>query len=73
MILNIYTTSGLSILMHGFISLKDATTYDKSFYSMINFLCVSGDFCHLLITFANNFRGLEVVKFDIYERTSISG
>ena len=27
---NLYTTSGLSILLHGIISLLDATSYDKT-------------------------------------------
>ena len=29
---NLQTTSGLSILLHGFISLTDATSYDKATY-----------------------------------------
>ena len=29
---NLYTTGGLSILLHGVISLQDATSYDKPFY-----------------------------------------
>ena len=28
---NVYTTSGLLILLHGVISLSDATSYDKPF------------------------------------------
>ena len=31
---NLYTTSGLSILMHGVISLKDAISYDKAVYKI---------------------------------------
>ena len=34
---NLYTTSGLSILLHGVISLSDATSYDKVQY-LINLL-----------------------------------
>ena len=30
---NLKTTSGLSILLHGVISLIDATSYDKAFYA----------------------------------------
>ena len=30
---NLLTNSGLSILLHGFISLRDATSYDKYVYS----------------------------------------
>ena len=29
---NLYTTNGLSILMHGIISLPDVTSYDKELY-----------------------------------------
>ena len=32
---NLGTTSGLSILMHGFISIPDATSYDKRVYQFI--------------------------------------
>ena len=32
---NLYTTSGLSILLHSVISLPDATSYDKQFYTII--------------------------------------
>ena len=31
---NLYTTSGLQILLHGVISLPDATAYDNWFYHM---------------------------------------
>ena len=33
---SIKTTSGLSILLHGVISLPDATSYDKKYFSIIN-------------------------------------
>ena len=36
---NLLTTSGLSILMHGVISLSDATSYDKE-YCFNLLLCV---------------------------------
>ena len=29
---NLLTTNGLSILLHGVISLPDATSYDKTYY-----------------------------------------
>ena len=32
---NLYATSGLSVLLHGFISLPDATSYDKINYSVV--------------------------------------
>ena len=32
---NLYTTSGLSILLHGVISLPDATSYDNKVYYII--------------------------------------
>ena len=35
---NLQTTSGLSILLHGIISLPDATSYDKVVYSTTYFL-----------------------------------
>ena len=31
---NLLTTSGLSILLYGVISLPDATSYDKKFYTL---------------------------------------
>ena len=34
-IMDVITQSGLSILMHGVISLSDATSYDKTFYPII--------------------------------------
>ena len=39
---NLYTTSGVSILLHGVISLSDATSYDKAcfmFNSHENKIC----------------------------------
>ena len=41
------TTSGLSNILHGVISLPDATSYDNSVFA-------SGVLCCLLITFANS-------------------
>ena len=43
---NLYTTSGLSILLHGVILLSDATSYDKieksgSYKCKTHFLCSS--------------------------------
>ena len=34
-LVNLETTSGLSILLHGVISLPDATSYDKKLYIYI--------------------------------------
>ena len=36
---NLLTTSGLSIFMHGVISLSDATSYDKGQLNVIDQLC----------------------------------
>ena len=47
---NLYTTSGLSILLHGVISLSDATSYDETRYSM-----TSVPFIHLTyVAFLNH-------------------
>ena len=35
---NLWTTSGLSILMHGIISLPDTTSYDKKNFKMVAIL-----------------------------------
>ena len=34
---NLLTTSGLSILLHGVISLPDATSYDKRYFDIVYF------------------------------------
>ena len=39
-LVNLETTSGLSILLHGVISLSDETSYDKIDFLFINLTCV---------------------------------
>ena len=36
--INLLTTSGLSILLHGVISLPEAMSYDKGEYLLVNFM-----------------------------------
>ena len=43
--LNMLTTNGLSILLHGVISLSDATSYDKICLLLLLVLC----FVHILL------------------------
>ena len=44
---NLYTISGLSILLHGVITLPELTPYDYAVFAAI------GNFCHLLIIFTH--------------------
>ena len=47
---NLSTTSGLSILMHGVISLPDVTSYDKILYTGVHKVSkYRQPICHILV------------------------
>ena len=58
---NLYTTSGLQILLHGVISLPDATSYDKVSSQKFQRLCLFLFSCKLLI-FGAEFRKMLVIR-----------
>ena len=58
---NLYTTSGLQILLHGVISLPDATSYDKVSFLKFQRLCLFLFSCKLVI-FGAGIRKMLVIR-----------